>query len=299
MRIGYPCRNGSVGCSPARTFRLVSYSDERLVETVEHNLACTADILHYSVDHGLLAFRLTSDLVPLASHPVNAHPWQRRFRDAFEALGRLAREHDMRISMHPGQYTLINSPREDVYEAAVRDLVYHAEVLDLMGLDATARVQIHVGGAYGDRSAALRRFAERLPSLPEAVRRRVAVENDDRTYSLADCLALHEAIGVPVVFDTLHHAVRNRGEPLAEAMALAALTWDASSGPPLVDYASQAAGERAGKHAAHIDVEDFRRFLAASLPHDVDVMLEIKDKEPSALLALDAARDDPRLVRGR
>lgn len=83
MRIGYPCLNTSVGCSPARTFRLASYSDVRLVETVERNLACTDAILHYNVAHGLLAFRLTSDLVPFASHPVCAYAWQERFRPAF------------------------------------------------------------------------------------------------------------------------------------------------------------------------------------------------------------------------
>jgi len=297
VRIGYPCLNTSVGCSPARTFRLASYSDVRLVETVERNLACTDAILHYNVAHGLLAFRLTSDLVPFASHPVCAYAWQERFRPAFQALGAFARQHRMRVSMHPGQYTLINSPREEVFAASVRDLVYHAEVLDLMGLDATARVQIHVGGVYGDRRRSLDRFVARYRDLPAAVRRRLAIENDDRQYGLADCVRLHEDTGTPVIFDTLHHEANNAGESVGDALALAVRTWDTVAGPPMVDYASQAVGERVGKHAAHIDLADFRRFLVASRPHDPDLMLEIKDKEQSALLALQAAGEDPRLVR--
>ena len=298
MRIGYPCINRSLPCRGNRTFRLASYTDERLVETVASNLACLAEMLAFNDAHNLRYFRITSDLVPFASHPVCHFDWAGRFRTEFAALGRQVREGDFRITMHPDQFTLLNSPDREVFRRSVAELTYHARFLDALGLDASARIQIHVGGVYGDRAGSLRRFAARFRELPEPVRRRLTVENDERLYPLADCLALSGETGVPVLFDAFHHAIRNGGESLPDALAAAGRTWGPESGPLLVDYSSQKPGQRAGTHADSLDEADFARFLRASRPHDFDLMLEIKDKERSALRALAMATGDPRLQLG-
>ena len=155
-----------------------------------------------------------------------------------------------------------------------------------MGLDAANKIQIHVGGVYGDRAASMKRFAARFRKLPARVKRRLVVENDERSYGLADCLSVHAATGVPVVFDTLHHAANNRGEDLREALMAAGATWRETDGLPMVDYSSQKTDGRPGAHAHVLDTGDFRSFLAAARGLDLDVMLEVKDKERSALTAL-------------
>jgi len=296
MRIGYPCVNIGIGCTSARTFRLRSWSPERFRSTVRENLACLSRTLGFNIDHGLLFFRITSDLIPFASHPVNDLDWKGEFAGGFAAIGDLIRGSGMRISMHPDQFTLINSPDEGVAVRSVRELEYHAAVLDAMGLAATAKIQIHVGGVSGDRESAMGRFLDRYKDLPPAIRRRLAVENDDRLYTLADCCSLSRECGVPVLFDTLHHECNSSGEEMAEALALCAQTWRRTDGTPMTDYSSQEPGARSGAHARTIDLAHFRAFLAASRPHDTDIMLEIKDKEKSAILALAAARTDPRLA---
>jgi UV DNA damage endonuclease len=298
MRIGYPCINRSVGCTANRTFRLSSYSHERLQATVAENLACLERILSFNRDHGILFFRITSDLIPFASHPVMDFPWQGRFREEFREIGRSIRDSGTRISMHPDQFTLINAPDEGIFRRSVAELRYHAGVLDLMGLDTGAKIQIHVGGLYGDREASIRRFTERAGGLDEAILRRLAIENDDLRFPLADCLRIHEEAGLPVILDTFHHELNGRGEPLGEALGQAAGTWKGSDGTPMVDYSSQERGGRRGTHAATLHPRHFRRFVEESRPYDLDVMLEIKDKERSALRALGAVRDDPRLFRG-
>lgn len=285
MRIGYPCLNRSIGCTPSRTFRLASYSPQRLAGTVAANLDCLERILEYNLRHGLLFFRVTSDLIPFASHPVCRFPWQREFAPRFAALGRVMRRAGMRISMHPDPFTLINSPDEAIFARSAAELEYHAAVLDLLGLDGTARIQIHAGGVYGDKPAAIGRFCSRFERLPEAVRRRLAVENDDRLFSLADCLEIHRRAGLPVLFDSFHHQLNRNGEGLAAALALAAATWRRETGPPLVDYSSQKPGARPGSHAESVDLRHFARFVAAAGDLDFDIMLEIKDKEKSALRA--------------
>jgi len=291
MKIGYPCINQTLDCSSLRTFRLASYSEGRLLETVEQNLACLQRILEYNVQHNLFFFRLTSDLVPFASHEINTYNWQDHFKSTFRELGSYIRNNNMRISMHPDQFVVLNSPNGKTVKNSIAELVYQGSILDLMELDSTAKLQIHGGGAYGDKPAAMQRFAEVYHTmLPEAVKARLCVENDDRTYTLQDCLQLHELTGVPIIFDNLHHECVNNGEPMREAVTMAASTWNAAKdGILMMDYSAQSPGERKGKHVQSIQEEAFHDFLAETEGLDMDIMLEIKDKEASALKAVDVA----------
>jgi UV DNA damage endonuclease len=293
LRVGYPCINRSIGCTSSRTFRLASYSERRLVEAVRQNLDCLETVLRWNVEHGIGFFRITSDLVPFASHPVCTYNWARNFRDRLLALGRLVRRHRMRISMHPDQFVLLNALDERIVESSLRELDYHARVLDLMELPLSAKLQIHVGGVYGDKQAGINRFAERYRSLPAQIRRRLVVENDDRSYTVADCLEVNRLTGVPVLFDVFHHRVNSSGEAVREALHRCAATWRGRDGLPMVDYSSQEPGQRRGRHAEHIDRLGFRQFLADVRGIDFDVMLEIKDKEKSAREALALASRRP------
>jgi UV DNA damage endonuclease len=244
MKIGYPCINQGIGCSPAKTFRLRSYSDSRLEETVRHNLECLAKILAYNADKLLLFFRITSDLVPFASHPVCSFPWQKRFSDEFAHLGEFIRQNNMRISLHPDQFTLINSPDEDVFARSVQELVYHCTILELLGLGDSAKIQIHVGGKYHDRVKSLERFITRYKLLNESIRSHLVVENDDRLFSVSDCLLVHEGTGIPVLLDIFHHSILNQGESMESVLRNIASTWSAHDGVPMMDYSSQQPGRQ-------------------------------------------------------
>ena len=296
MKIGYPCLNLTIGCKPDRTFRLKSYSESRLIETVAGNLECLEAILRWNVARRILFFRITSDLVPFASHPVCRFDWLGHFREPLARMGVFIRGHRLRISMHPDPFTLINSRDEAIFERSRRELLYHARVLEALGLDRTAKIQIHVGGVYNDRPGSIRRFIERFDRLDPAVRDRLVVENDERSYPLADCLTIHEATGVPVLFDVFHHSILSHGEDLPTCLERTGPAWRPEDGIPMVDYSTQAAGKPPGAHAASLDPADFQSFLTRSHPHDFDLMLEIKDKEASAQKAIALARKDKRLT---
>ena len=289
MRIGYACINLSLSCRSSRTFRLKSYSSEMMEKTVGNNLSCLREQLQFNLEHDIYYFRISSDLVPFASHPVCDFPWQRSFKAEFEEIGGFIKKQAMRVTMHPDQFILINSVDEDIFERSVKELIYHTEVLDLMGLDATHKIQIHVGGVYGDKAASMARFASRYRKLPSRVKRRLVVENDERSYGLADCLAVHADTGGPLVFDTLHHSANNRGEGMRKALSKAGSTWEKKDGLPMVDYSSQKKGGKPGAHAYALYPDDFRSFLEQARGLDFDVMLEVKNKERSALEALSIA----------
>ena len=295
MKIGYPCINWTIGCKGDRTFRLRSYSDERLIETVENNLQCFTKMLTFNVNHTLLFFRITSDLVPFASHPINQFDWQGYFKQQFQEIGTFIKTHGMRISMHPDQFTLINSVNIEVFERSVKELQYHVQVLDLMELDWSAKIQIHLGGVYGDKAKSMQRFIKRFDDFDERIRRRLAIENDDRLYTLKDCLQIYRETSIPVVFDVYHHELNNTGETVREAFELFTSTWIERDDVPMVDYSSQQTGDRKGKHAESIDLDRFRQFIVETKDFNFDIMLEIKDKEQSAVKAVDVLKAEGRV----
>jgi len=291
MKIGYPCINRSIGCKANSTFRLVNYSESNLIEKVTNNLDCLGKILRYNLDNNLLFFRISSDLIPFAGHPICTFNWQEYFKERFQEIGNFILENDIRISMHPDQFVLINSNNESIVAKSILELNWHCEVLDSMGLDETAKVQIHVGGIYGDKNSAIERFVDNYKKLPNLIKKRLAIENDDKLYSLKDCLYVSKKTSVPVIFDSFHHSCLNNDESMEEAIKLSEKTWKNQDGILMTDYSSQAPNERFGKHAIHIDVENFRDYLKQTREHDFDIMLEIKDKEKSALKAIEVFKN--------
>jgi UV DNA damage endonuclease len=297
MRIGYPCINRTLDCSASSTFRLKSYSEARLKTSIQTNLNCLRRILQFNLQNKLFFFRISSDIVPFASHPINKFGWQEYFRDKFEGIGEFIIKNKMRISMHPNQFTLINSIKDEIFERSKRELIYHAEIFDLMKLDASAKIQIHVGGAYGDKETSMERFVARFNRLPDSVIRRLVIENDDKLYGVNDCLEISKEIQIPVLFDVFHHKLNNSAsQTLKQTFSYIAKSWNEKrDGIPMVDYSSQEPNGLPRQHSETINLEDFSLFLKQTEPFDFDVMLEIKDKEKSAIKAIGYAVNDWRL----
>jgi UV DNA damage endonuclease len=198
--------------------------------------------------------------------------------------------------MHPDQFVLINTPRKDVLLRSISERDYHCRLLDAMRLGPDAKVQFHAGGIYGNKKEAMERFVREYKKLSPRIRKRLVVENDHRLFSLRDCLSLHKETGIPVLFDTFHHECLNNGEPMRRAFLLAKKTWKKRDGPLMVDYSSQKKGAKTGTHTLSISIPHFRKFLREAKGIDFDLMLEIKDKEKSARIALDLAQSHGRIL---
>ncbi|MEM4756233.1 MAG: UV DNA damage repair endonuclease UvsE, partial [Candidatus Woesearchaeota archaeon] len=238
MKIGYPCINKSIGCNASSTFKLASYSQGQVIQKTSNNLACLEQILQFNVAHGLLFFRISSDTIPFAGHPLFSFDWKTHFQYDLARIGRYIAKQKIRISMHPDQYVLLNALDQTIVDGSIAELAWHCQFLDALGLDGSAKVQIHVGGIYKDKEKAIERFITVFNGLPGFIKRRLAIENDERLFNLQDCLAISKIIGIPVIFDVFHHTCFHRNESLTAAMESASQTWKHEDGILMVDYSS-------------------------------------------------------------
>lgn len=285
MAIGYACLTIGVPDSGMKRLTLSQVTEKTLFDCCEHNLSHLKNILLYNRENNLRFFRISSDVIPLASRVENTLPWWEIFSQQLEELGSIAKQGSMRLSMHPGQYTVLNSPREDVVENAIEDLIYHARFLDSMGLDATHKLVLHVGGAYGNKDGALDRFAQNFAKLPQGVKGRLILENDDKLYTIGEVLALARQVGCPAVFDNLHHSLNTDKTDKSEQTWIeeCATTWKAGDGRQKIHYSQQDPKKKQGSHSPTISLDDFLAFHAELPDKGIDIMLEVKDKNISAL----------------
>ena len=285
VRLGYACNNLSLGPRgrTSRTCRLSNATPDRLEELSRENLVGLMEVLRWNVSHKISVFRISSGIIPLASHPKAQWPWRQRLRREISSVGDFARKLGMRLSMHPGQYTVLNSPREDVVAAAAAELTYHATFLDAMDLPSEHKIVLHVGGVYDNRQASMRRFRENFLTLPPNVQRRLVLENDERNYGVYEVHNLCDSLGIPMVFDYLHHRAYTGRLPNSEIIKRALATWSDKDGPPELHYSTQKHNARIGAHADMIDVRDFIRFIDCLPRCTVDIILEAKAKDRALL----------------
>lgn len=288
-RVGYACLCTSLPTASPRGTILRNATPERLCALIAGNLDGLAAVLRFNVEHGISLFRISSDVIPFGSHPVNTVPWWDEFAPQLADIGVYIKAHDLRVSLHPGQYTVLSSPKTEVVDAAVRDLLFHARLLDALGVSSHHKIVLHIGGAYGDKNAALWRWMAAVRTLPDYVRARLVVENDERLFGVEDVLTAARGADVPVVFDILHHRVY-AGYPneitdppadLPDILRTVFATWNPDrDGIPKMHYSTQDPAKRPGAHAEYVDTAEVAAFLKQTPPEAAfDLMLEAKAKE--------------------
>ena len=294
MSIGYACLALGVPETKIGAVIKKNASEKKLLELTEANLEALENLIEYNIRSGIRLFRISSDLIPFGSSPVNKLPWWEIFKERLEQIGARALAAGMRLSMHPGQYTVLNSPRLEVVENAVLDLAYHARVLDGLGAGPEHKIILHLGGVYNERQEALRRFKNNCKQLDHKIKRRLIIENDERLYNIETVLEAGRALEIPVVFDNLHHRINPpqvvRSE--REWVRLCRETWADSDGPQKIHYSQQAIGKRPGAHTDTIYIQEFMAFYDALGQDKPDIMLEVKDKNLSAVKCINCTRPE-------
>lgn len=289
--------------SPSKTVTFKSYStlpkEERLDKLkfiTAQNIHHTKRILCYNIAHEIELYRFSSALVPLATHPEVNWDYITPFKDDWKELGRLLKKYEIRPSFHPGQFTLFTSPREEVAINAVKDMEYHYALLEAMGVHKEGVINIHIGGAYGDKESALKRFSYHLQKLPTHIKEQMTLENDDKTYTSEETLLTCEKEKVAMVFDYHHHMANHSEDDLASYLPRIFNTWENSTNPPKVHISSPKSEKAFRSHADFVSLDFILPFLkiAKEFNQDFDIMVEAKQKN----LAMMKLVEDIAKIRG-
>lgn len=258
----------------------------RLAELGLANAAALLASLRYCAAHGLGAFRINSQILPIKTHPSAGYkvadlPESARIIEAFQECGAIAREHELRLSFHPDQFVVLNSPNPATLASSRAELNYQAEVAEWVGADT---INLHGGGAYGEKPAALRSLIQNIERLPAPVRSRLTLENDDKIYTPRDLLPVCEATQTPLVYDVHHHRCLADGLSVEEATERATATWRGRE--PLFHLSSPLEGWSGPKPERHHDYIDPKDFPAAWKERTLTVEIEAKAKELAVLKLL-------------
>jgi UV DNA damage endonuclease len=259
-----------------------------LAAIARHNAASLADAVKHCATLGIGAFRINSQILPLATHPVSRYVLADLDPDgsitaAFRSAGELARELDVRLSFHPDQFVVLNSERADVVASSVDEMRMHGEMAALIGADV---LTLHAGSTAGGIPEALARLERGIEQLSPAARERLALENDDRRFTPEVILPLCERLGVPMVYDIHHHRCNPDSLDVHAATERAAATWGARE--PHFHISSPRAGWTGGDARPHADYIVAEDFPDAWRERALTVDVEAKAKE-RAVLAIMAA----------
>tara|TARA_B110000046_G_scaffold118932_1_gene125577 strand:- start:110 stop:1090 length:981 start_codon:yes stop_codon:yes gene_type:complete len=292
MQLSYPQKYGGQekGVLPITTGRSMirrTFDSKGIVYASEKTLSNCSDlekIVKWNINNGYKFFRVTSNLAPWKSeYRWDEMPDIEQIRKHLWSAGTMANTHNLRLTSHPGPFNVLTSPHPHVVENCVKDLTDHGDVFDMMNLSRTPynKINIHIGGAYGDKESAMKRFCENFELLPDSVKSRLTVENDDKAsmYSVKDLYyGVYKRIGIPIVFDYHHHKFCSGDMSEQEALEMALSTWP-SDITPVVHYSESRRKEQLDETIRVQAHSDYIYDEIDTYGHDIDIMVEAKRKE--------------------
>lgn len=289
MEIGYACINMTLGSQKPKvstnrsmvrkTFdaRGINYVSELVLQNIQDLIT----IVKWNYNNGINFYRMSSDMFPwMSEYNFTDLPDYDKIKNLLSGLGVLANKYNQRLTFHPGPFNVLCSPNQDVVNRTIDDLNKHSQIMDLIGLSTTPynKINIHVGGVYGDKQSAMDRWVENFHRLDESTKNRLTIENDDKSsaYTVEDLMFIHQKTGVPIVFDYHHHTCNSGNMSHEEALRLAMSTWPNEITP--IVHISEPRDEK--NFRAH---HDYVVNQVNTYGFDVDIMMEAKAKELAVL----------------
>ena len=293
--MGYACINETLASQKPKVYTGRSmikrtFTDKGIEYASELGLANCKDlytIIKWNNENGFKFFRITSNLFPWSSeYKLSDLPDYTEICNILSDVGKYVDNNGMRITSHPGPFNVLTSPHPHVVDNCIVDLSIHGEVFDLMGLSRTPynKINIHIGGVYGDKVSAMERFCTNFHRLPNSVKSRLTVENDDKAtmYSVQDLYdGVYKVIGIPIVFDYHHHRFCDGGLSEQQALELAMSTW--GDIVPVVHYSESRNIEQEDDKIRPQAHSDYVYDYIDTYGNEVDIMVEAKAKELAVL----------------
>ena len=295
MELGYACINSTLqntrGITTNRGMRQKTFNEKGLdyvSELALQNVKDLVTIIKWNEEKDIKLFRMSSDLFPwMTYYEFTDLPDYTKIINLLKGAGILAEKYGQRLTFHPSHFNALGSPNPIVVEKAIKELNKHGDIMDIMGLSTTVynKINIHVGGAYGDKQATLKRWIDSYYLLNDSTQKRLTIENDDKAnmYSVKELYkGISEQCGVPIVFDYYHHKFCTGGLTEQEALNLAISTWPKGI-TPCCHYSESRRDEHLDESIRAQAHSDLISSTICRYGNEVDVVVEAKHKELAVL----------------
>lgn len=254
---------------------------DKLKSVTYSNLLALEEILKYNIKNNIHFYRLTSNLIPLATHPEVMWDYAKYFKKDFEYIGEIMKKNNMRIDCHPDQFNVINSTKESVIESTIINLNTAVDIFELLRYK-DGKMVIHIGGSQGGKEESIKRFINNFKRFPKRIQEKLILENDDKVFTSSDVLNICRKLKVPMVLDIHHHNCKNNNENIEDLIVDIFNTWSNENLPPKIHFSTPKEFENDRKHADYINPNDFINFIKlvkTKVDKDFDIMIEAKKKD--------------------
>lgn len=267
----------------SRTTIRKNFSVERAQNLALQNVKDLIPMIEWNEKNGIKCFRLSSDMYPHFTDTETERYTIDFSQKYLEDAGKLAKQYNQRILMHPGQYNQVGAKSKEVFNKTVEDLSHHANILDKMGIDNNGIIIVHGGGIYNDKENTIRRWIDQFDELPRNVKNRLVIENDEKCYSIDDCLEISRECKIPVVYDCHHYSCYciNKGikdnRDISELLFNVYETW---GNRDMLCHISEQGKGRLGHHSDYIEkIPQYFFDFVDTLDIKMDLEVEAKMKE--------------------
>lgn len=285
VRLGYVAISKALDITTSSTITYTNYVNKgydtkKLLEITKNNINALKEIMTYNVKNNIHFYRLTSKLVPLATHDKVSFNYITPFLNEYKEIGKIINDNNIRVDTHPEEYAVLNSMDKKIVKNTFQILEYHYKVLNVLNINNPIII-LHVGSMAGGKKASITRFINNFNKLPDHIKKCIAVENDDKTYNIKDVLYLCKKINVPMVLDYHHYVCNNDGEKIENYINDILNTWKNNNAKFHFSSPKSMLKKEFRSHHDYVNPNDFIKFIGLLKPYnkDIDIMLEAKAKD--------------------
>lgn len=286
IRLGYVAIALTLELTASKTINYTNYQklneNDRILKLdsiIKENFNNLKQILKYNIKNNIHFYRLSHNIIPLATHDSVNFDYINPYKKEFETIGTIIKLYNIRTDTHPDQFCVLNSLNQKVLNNSIKILNFHYNIFKAMKING--KTILHVGGAYNNKEKAIKRFITNFKKLDKHIQNMIILENDDKVFNIKDTLYICETLNIPMILDYHHYKCNNEGENIKDYLDRILKTWNNQKLNPKMHFSSPKNKREFRSHSYYIDAKDFIDFLEMIKEYnkDIDIMLECKGKD--------------------
>lgn len=280
IRLGYACITNALNVTSSSMMTYKHYKNlgnlrgqEKLDKIIKSNFEALKEILKYNIKNEIHFYRMTSNLIPLATHPNVSFEIFNRYKNEFIEIGNIIKENNLRVDMHPDQFCVLNSINDTTINSTINILEFYQNMFNAM--EIKSKLVLHIGSKANGKKESMKRFINNFDKLNEELKKMIILENDDKVYNIKNTLKLATTLNIPMVLDYHHFKCNHTNEKIEDYIEKIFNTWDSI---PKIHFSSPKNKKEKRSHNEYIDVDEFIKFIEKIkfIDKDFDIMIEAK-----------------------